>query len=163
MKLTAKEIIKAYRAFLEECADEYSDEIEFVEGFFFDVPDLDDLPDSESEEWAAEIIEDCFDSLQHINPESYREAYDYYYALHFFYQWRDSSELRAIWTDLDFIEGEGFDSPYDLWKAASDEYTELDSYEQHPLCDQVCEWNRYLIYEIASVLLYVWEEKKREA
>lgn len=160
MKLTAKEIIKAYRGFSEECADEYSDEIDFLNEYFFHIPDLDDLSDSESEEWAAEIIEDCFYSLEHINPESYAQAYDYYYALHFFYQWVSSYELQSIWTDLDFIEGESFDSPYDLWKAASDEYTELDSYAQHPLCDQVCEWNRYLILEITRALLSVWENKK---
>lgn len=156
-------ILKAYQAFLEECAEHYDNEIDFFGDIFFDVPDLDNIPDFCTEDRAAEIIEDCFDTLENIDPDSYREAYDYYYALHFFYQWRESSELRELWTDLDFIEGESFDSPYELWKAAADEYAETSGYDQRPLCDQVCEWNRYLIASIAGTLRSVWEKKKREA
>ena len=144
-----------YPRFLEYVAKTYPNEWNLIKDDFDCVDETD-----------AKQIEEIFEYIESdrsIKADAFCETYHYPFALRFFREWSDSSELHFMWTEVDWIDNRGNDTPEALLKAAREEFEETGPYDKRPLCDAVCEWNRVIIFEIYGVIASVWEQMKREA
>ena len=149
--MNAKEL---FPKFEEHMAKTYPREWDFVG----DVFDYRMIETSEQIEEAFEYVE----TDRSIMVESYCQTYHYPEALKFFAEWADSSELKAVWCDAEWIDNGENETPEALLNAAREEFEETGPFDKRPLCDAVCEWNRLIIYDMLGLLVVVWEQMKKE-